>query len=104
MIKVLTLADDLALMRMYYAAGFQWIYAATYEAYRNSKMCSFREYYLWDLRSLETHAEQTVIFEKITYLGSKYIMTNDMWLITSQEYLPRLRADFRARKLTRILG
>lgn len=95
MIKVETLEDDLHLMKYYYENGWSWIFANTFEEYKIKQISKsfFKPYYVWDLESLEKY------HHKFNSNGKKYIVQNDMWKITSKEYLNLIRE----KKLERIL-
>lgn len=81
MIKVSNREDDLKLMKIYYDNGLCWIYADTFEKYREkSEKQQWRDYYVWDMESLKDYIR----------LNDTYCMTVDMYL--------------RERKLERILN
>ncbi|NPV12843.1 MAG: hypothetical protein HPY57_13810 [Ignavibacteria bacterium] len=88
----------------YYDHGWCWIYAETYEEYKE-KPRQFKPYYVWDLESLEKyHKLRTNPSDDITEFmwangNKKYITKNDYWKITTKEYLNTIRQN----KLKRIL-
>lgn len=88
MIRVDSLEDDLKINKYYYDNGFYWIFAETFETFKEKKLKKFHQYYIWDIESLKK-------FDNI----DKIIRSNDMYNITSSEYIQKIRQ----KKLERII-
>jgi hypothetical protein len=105
MIKIESLEDELFIMKYYYDHGWSWIFARTFEEYKEKQFKkSFKVYYVWDLESLEKHHRSYTKPDDMTEFAwangnKKYITLNDMWKWTSKEYINLIRE----KKLERIL-
>jgi hypothetical protein len=80
MIKILNIKDDLELIEIYYKSGIRWMFANTFEEYKRKreKVLGFKPYCVWDLESLLKN-------------DNIYIRINDMFEMTSTEYIRKLK-------------
>jgi len=82
--------DDLVIISYYYKQGWSFIGYNTFEEYKNHLKLRSYPYYICDIENLN----------KMVLPGrKKYISYNDMFEITSSEYIQK----FREKKLKRIL-
>lgn len=83
--------EAVLVMKYFYSKGWSWISYPTLEDY---KLKMRNEDYPYNIHSFES-------LEKIEnlYPGQKYIRCNDMWEITGEDYIKKLRVE----KLERIL-